>query len=146
MLTEQVVNKVKLGWLIACVPILWSCNPAPEPYTWQIPDGFPTPNVPQDNPMSDAKVELGKALFFEPALSGNGAMSCSTCHLPEHAFSEPRTTSSGSTGDHVRRNAMALVNVAYNGNLTCAHNGLTSKSSSGKGNLTIRIMGSVRID
>lgn len=126
MLTEQVVNKVKLGCLIACVPILWSCNPAPEPYTWQIPDGFPTPNVPQDNPMSDAKVELGKALFFEPALSGNGAMSCSTCHLPEHAFSEPRTTSSGSTGDHVRRNAMALVNVAYNGNLTWAHNGLTS--------------------
>ncbi len=120
------MNKFKLGWLIACVPILWSCNPAPEPYAWQIPDGFPTPNVPQDNPMSDAKVELGKALFFEPALSGNGAMSCSTCHLPEHAFSEPRTTSSGSTGDHVRRNAMALVNVAYNGNLTWAHNGLTS--------------------
>ncbi|MDM7861926.1 di-heme enzyme [Alteromonas sp. ASW11-36] len=95
-------------------------------YEWDIPAGFPSPNVPTDNPMSEAKVTLGKALFFEPALSGNGAMSCSTCHMPELAFSEPRRHSTGSTGDVVKRNAMALVNVAYNGSLTWAHDGLNT--------------------
>lgn len=95
-------------------------------YQWGIPMGFPQPNVPADNPMSDAKVTLGKALFFEPALSGNGAMSCSTCHIPELGFSEPRKYSTGSTGEVVKRNAMALVNVAYNGSLTWAHNGLNT--------------------
>ena len=100
------------------------CTPKPTPYQWHLPAGFPAPNVPADNPMTEEKVALGKALFFEPALSGNGAMSCSTCHMPEHAFAEPRKTSSGSTGDPGRRNALALVNVAYNGSLTWAHNGL----------------------
>ncbi|WP_100655983.1 methanobactin export MATE transporter MbnM [Alteromonas flava] len=97
---------------------------SPTPYQWQLPEGFPQPNVPADNPMTEEKVALGRALFFEPGLSGNGAMSCSTCHMPEHAFAEPRLTSSGSTGEPVRRNALALVNVAYNGSLTWAHSGL----------------------
>ena len=41
------------------------------------------PPVPADNPMSDAKIELGKMLFFDPILSGNYGMPCSACHLPE---------------------------------------------------------------
>ena len=105
---------------------LFACKPSPTPYQWQIPEGFPTPTIPADNPMTVEKVALGRALFYEPALSGNGAMSCSTCHQPDRAFSEPRTRSSGSTGDAIRRNAMALVNVGYNGSLTWAHNGLGS--------------------
>lgn len=117
--------RFKLLLLILLVlALMTSCRQAPDPYIWNIPAGFPVPDVPQDNPMSYAKVGLGKALFFEPALSGNGAMSCSTCHIPEHAFSEPRQTSSGSTGQQGRRNALALVNVAYNGHLTWAHDGL----------------------
>ncbi|MBT0585106.1 methanobactin export MATE transporter MbnM [Alteromonas oceanisediminis] len=103
-----------------------ACSQPPTPYAWQIPEGFPTPNVPVSNPMTEESVALGRALFFEPALSGNGAVSCSTCHMPAHAFSEPRTHSHGSTGDKVRRNAMALVNVGYNGTLTWAHNGFTT--------------------
>lgn len=113
---------VLLGFVVMFAVL--GCSPKPTPYQWQIPEGFPAPNVPVDNPITNEKVELGKALFFEPALSGNGAMSCSTCHMPEHAFSEPRKTSSGSTGQQGRRNALALVNVAYNGSLTWAHNGI----------------------
>jgi len=41
-------------------------------YDWHLPRGFPTPAVPVDNPMSDAKVALGRRLFFEPRLSVNG--------------------------------------------------------------------------
>ena len=122
--SEPVNRYGQINLILAALALVTSCRQAPEPYRWNIPEGFPMPNVPQDNPMSYAKVELGKALFFEPALSGNGAMSCSTCHIPEHAFSEPRQTSSGSTGQQGRRNALALVNVAYNGHLTWAHDGL----------------------
>ena len=111
-----------LGLLV--MVCLVGCSPKPTPYQWNVPQGFPAPNVPADNPITYEKIELGKALFFEPSLSGNGAMSCSSCHIPEHAFAEPRKTSSGSTGELGRRNALALVNVAYSGSLTWAHNGL----------------------
>ncbi|MBI3962095.1 MAG: hypothetical protein HY335_05040, partial [Deinococcus sp.] len=43
---------------------------------------LPPVPVPLDNPMSPAKVELGKMLFFDPRLSGNGSTSCATCHIP----------------------------------------------------------------
>jgi cytochrome c peroxidase len=50
-------------------------------YAWQLPDGFPRPNVPADNPMSEAKVQLGRRPFYDRRLSGNGKQSCSSCHL-----------------------------------------------------------------
>ncbi|MDT0596125.1 methanobactin export MATE transporter MbnM [Glaciecola petra] len=103
-----------------------SCTPKQQQFEWQIPPGFPLPEVPANNPITQAKVNLGKALFYEPALSGNRAMSCATCHDPAHAFSEPKALSSGSTGKILQRNALALVNVAYNSNFTWAHSGLSS--------------------
>lgn len=86
---------------------------APAPYVWQLPPGFPTPVVPADNPMSDAKAELGRRLFYDPRLSGNGTISCASCHPREHAFADPRPTSVGSTGEHTARNAPGLANAAY---------------------------------
>lgn len=50
-------------------------------WVWDLPPGFPVPNVPSDNPMSRAKVELGRHLFYEKKLSGNGTMACSSCHF-----------------------------------------------------------------
>jgi cytochrome c peroxidase len=94
---------------------------ANKAYQWQIPDGFPAPQVPADNPMTYAKVELGRALFYETALSGNRAMSCSTCHQPDRSFSQDMAKSSGASGDTLKRNALALVNVAYNHHFTWAH-------------------------
>ena len=44
-------------------------------YGWRLPLGFPPPSVPADNPMSEAKVALGRRLFYERRLSGNGAQS-----------------------------------------------------------------------
>ena len=120
----RLINTSIIVTILVAVGGLIGCSPEPTAYQWQLPKGFPAPNVPADNPITHEKVKLGKALFFEPALSGNGAMSCSTCHMPENAFSEPRPTSSGSTGEIGRRNALALVNVAYNGSLTWAHNGI----------------------
>lgn len=83
-------------------------------YDWQLPRGFPEPAVPADNPMSEAKVALGRRLFFEPRLSVTGEFSCASCHAPERAFSESRKVAVGATGQALPLNAMALVNVAYN--------------------------------
>lgn len=95
-------------------------------YQWQLPSGFPKPQIPTDNPMTEAKVALGKALFYDKNLSFNQQQSCESCHLQQYAFAEPLVVSVGSTGEQHRRNAPALVNIAYNKTLTWAHDGLSS--------------------
>jgi cytochrome c peroxidase len=55
-------------------------------YAWNLPKGFPKPYVPPDNPMTAAKVELGKYLFYDTRMSVNGKASCATCHKQELAF------------------------------------------------------------
>jgi cytochrome c peroxidase len=112
--------------LLALLLCLSACQKAPEQaYDWQLPVGFPEPLVPEDNPMTSAKVNLGKALFFSQDLSFNQQQSCASCHQPRHAFSEGLTTAIGASGQRLRRNTLALVNVAYNSTLTWAHSGLT---------------------
>lgn len=82
-------------------------------YQWNLPKGFPKPIVPEGNPMSDAKVELGRHLFYDKRLSINEKTSCATCHLQEKAFTEDRKTSVGTTGEIHPRNSMSLVNLVY---------------------------------
>jgi cytochrome c peroxidase len=65
-------------------------------------------NSHSDDPRAAA---LGAALFADPALSRNGAISCQTCHLPERAFSDGRARSVGLAP--LRRNAPSLFDVAY---------------------------------
>ena len=95
----------------ATAPAVPSGNPAA--FRWQLPAGFPAPIVPADNPMSDAKVELGRRLFYDTRLSGNEAFSCSSCHKQENAFADARNLPFGSTGQPHPRNSMSLPNVAY---------------------------------
>ncbi|MEM8934535.1 MAG: cytochrome-c peroxidase, partial [Acidobacteriota bacterium] len=82
-------------------------------WTWDLPPGTPPPLVPADNPMSAAKVELGRRLFFDRRLSGDGTMHCGTCHRPELAFTDGLARPVGITGERHPRGAMALINVAY---------------------------------
>lgn len=92
-----------------------------EPWVWDLPPGFPEPHVPADNPMSAAKVELGRHLFYDTRMSGSGTYACATCHLHELAFTDGIANAVGETGEVHRRNSMSLVNVAYNASLTWAH-------------------------
>jgi cytochrome c peroxidase len=64
--------------------------------------------------MSEAKVALGRRLFFEPALSVSGHYSCASCHDPKLSFTDGKPVAVGARGDALPRGAMALVNVAYN--------------------------------
>jgi cytochrome c peroxidase len=64
--------------------------------------------------MSDAKVRLGRRLFYDTRLSGNDTMSCATCHQQARAFTDGRAHAVGSTGESHPRSTMSLTNVAYN--------------------------------
>jgi cytochrome c peroxidase len=87
-------------------------------YQWNLPKGFPKPLVPPDNPMTVAKVQLGRYLFYDQRLSGNGKESCATCHEQELAFTDGKARAVGSTGELHPRSSMSLVNVAYAAILT----------------------------
>ncbi|MEX8517411.1 MAG: MbnH family di-heme enzyme [Leptothrix sp. (in: b-proteobacteria)] len=90
-------------------------------WVWDLPKGFPEPYVPADNPMSEAKFQLGRRLFFDKRLSGNGTQSCGSCHLQRLAFTDGRAVATGSTGDQTARSAMSIANVAYYPTLTWAN-------------------------
>lgn len=83
------------------------------PYELVIPPFFPPMDIPSDNPLTVEGVELGRYLFWEKKLSGNNLMSCGTCHLPEHSFSDPMQFSMGINGDIGTRQAMAIINLGW---------------------------------
>ncbi len=87
-------------------------------YQWDLPPGFPVPRVPDDNPMTQEKVNLGRFLFYEKKLSGDNTMSCGSCHFQRLAFSDGRITPRGITNVKHPRNSQPLFNVAYNSRQT----------------------------
>ena len=95
-------------------------------FLWNIPEGLPLPIVEASNPVSETKFELGRRLFYDKRLSGNGSMSCSGCHDQSMAFTDGKKSAVGSTGEKHPRGAQALVNVAYNSTLTWANPALLS--------------------
>lgn len=105
---------------IACIAALvwWTSD---RDAHWQLPDGYPQPAVPADNPMSRAKVELGRHLFYDRRLSINSSIACASCHVQALAFTDGRARSVGATGEPHPRGAMSLVNAAYASRLTWAN-------------------------
>ena len=90
----------------------------PTPYTLEIPQLFaqylPEPYIPEDNPLTVEGVALGKKLFYDPILSGNGTQACAGCHMPDYAFSDTSAFSTGIDGLQGTRNAMPVFNLAWN--------------------------------
>jgi cytochrome c peroxidase len=69
--------------------------------------------VPEDNPLTAEKIELGRRLFFDRRLSRDGSVACASCHDPERAYSDGRAVAVGVFGRRGRRNAPALINRGY---------------------------------
>jgi cytochrome c peroxidase len=95
-------------------------------WSWTLPPYIPPPRAPADNPMSEAKFQLGRHLFYDKRLSGDGSLSCSSCHLQSRAFTDGRVTSVGMTGEHTPRNAPTIVNSAWNTTYTWANPALVT--------------------
>ena len=92
-------------------------DPPAAGFVWQLPQGFPTPRVPPDNPMTPVKVALGRRLFHDPRLSGDGTVACVSCHDPARAYTDGRARAVGIHGNIHPRSSMSLTNVAYNATL-----------------------------
>lgn len=75
---------------------------------------LPAVPMPSDNVSTPARVELGQALFFDPRLSGNGAMSCASCHNPSLGWSDGLKTAVGWGGQVLGRATPTVTNTAYN--------------------------------
>lgn len=103
--------------------------PSSAAFEWRLPPGFPRPAVPADNPMSAAKVHLGRRLFYDTRLSGTGQYACASCHRPELAFTDGRPHAVGATGESVKHGAMSLANVAYNPAFTWSDSNVHSLES-----------------
>jgi len=86
-----------------------------------VPDDFPRPEIPDDNPWTEAKAELGRSLFYDTRLSHNGSQSCASCHPQETAFVDDLPRAIGSTGEIHPRRSMTLTNVAWEPTLDWAN-------------------------
>jgi cytochrome c peroxidase len=83
------------------------------PLPFVVPAGFPQPELPADNPLTQEGVALGELLFNDRRLSAGSRQSCASCHAPERAFSDGQATSAGVDGLRGPRNSMPLFNLAW---------------------------------
>lgn len=100
-----------------------------------IPDVFRDVPFPDNNLPTLAKKELGRELFFDPILSEDGKISCSSCHHPDKAFTDGQAISMGSFGRESKRSAPSLINVAHRSKLFW-HGGSSSLELQALGPLT----------
>lgn len=83
----------------------------PSLQEWLLPDQV-TP--PAGNEPSAARIKLGKTLFFDPRLSGDGSMSCATCHNPQFGWTDGLPTAVGNKSQILERATPTVVNTGYN--------------------------------
>lgn len=75
---------------------------------------LPPVPFPKGNPYSKEKVELGQTLFFDPNFSKNNNVACASCHIPQQHWGDSRRLSPGTDAKNGKRNAMPILNTAYN--------------------------------
>lgn len=80
----------------------------------EIPLGLKAVEHPKDNPPTAEKISLGKQLFFDPRLSKDNTISCSSCHDPNKGWSNGERFATGVGGKKGGRSSPTLINVAYN--------------------------------
>ena len=84
-----------------------------ESVTYKVPKGLSKLDIPENNPLTDAKVELGKQLYFDPRLSSDNSVSCATCHDPNKGWSNGEAVATGIRGQKGGRSAPTIINAAY---------------------------------
>lgn len=83
------------------------------PYDLVIPSSLPPMSIPEDNPLTIEGVELGRMLFYDPILSGDGTQACASCHMQSAGFTDAARFSTGIDGIQGQRNAMVAFNLAW---------------------------------
>ena len=113
------MNKLFVGTLgISLLLILVYCSSSVEKESYKAfelltPDLFVAMELPADNPISEAGIELGRRLFYDPILSIDGSKSCASCHQQELAFATNERIDPGAVGTFGNRNSPSLANVGF---------------------------------
>lgn len=122
ILLEKIKSKFRLKWYWLLPLVVMACRKneelpqpvySPIPYEMDLPNHFPEMVVPEDNPLTEQGVNLGRHLFWDVRLSGDNSIACANCHMPEFAFSDHRPVSIGIDGVSGKRNSMVLQNLAW---------------------------------
>jgi cytochrome c peroxidase len=116
-----VIRSVKTQFLFSIVLfvllIISACVKEEEGTTFDysnfIPSHFPAPDLAFEDLPTEAKIKLGKKLFYDPIMSADGTISCASCHNPNLAFSDDVALSLGVNGALGTRNAPTLANMVY---------------------------------
>jgi cytochrome c peroxidase len=120
MKRPSAVKLAVIGVLAVLMPALVRASDSNAGYSSfeiKMPLGIPielwTYFVPNDNPVTAAKVELGRKLFFDARLSADGKVSCASCHDPGRAFTDGRKVAEGIGGRLGTRNSPTLLNSMF---------------------------------
>lgn len=104
--------------VLVIISLIYGCSEqqgksSDKPLGYRYPSFFPAMQIPEDNTPTEARIELGRRLFYEKKLSRNETISCGSCHTTSMAFTDGKTVSTGAHGKPVKRNSPALMNLAW---------------------------------
>jgi cytochrome c peroxidase len=119
-------NPLRFGYfvvvaLLTSAVVMVGCKRQTETTAFQ-PEILPLPQqlttyeamtIPADNPMSPEKVALGRQLFFDSRLSGDGSRSCYACHVCEKGLTDGLPKSIGAFNKQLPRSSPTLWNIGY---------------------------------
>lgn len=86
----------------------------PTPYSLPVKSWYPNLKLPQDNPLTEEGIQLGRMLFYDPIMSADSSISCASCHKQVFAFTDNLAVSKGINGRLLTRNSMPLHNLMWN--------------------------------
>lgn len=110
---QRAARAAELRAIYAGDPAEWPAPTVDPDVIWREIGLLPPVQHPASNPHSEAKERLGRALFFDPRLSGSGQIACASCHDPDLGWADGRTTSFGHSRKHLARNSPTIRNAAY---------------------------------
>lgn len=110
----------KYSWLLGLLVLICLAfsNQFTTPIYFEVPKSWPKPQYDfNKNPLTEEGFQLGRHLFYDPIISRDSTISCSSCHLQQTGFTHvDHDLSHGIEGKIGTRNSLALINLAWNNN------------------------------
>ncbi|MCA1763974.1 MAG: cytochrome-c peroxidase [Flavobacteriales bacterium] len=117
----MMIFRLRKDWFLTAIVfaalVLSGCD-SENTFQLHVPPSFDSlPAIPENNELTTRRIELGRLLFHDKRLSGDGRISCASCHKAELAYADTVALSLGVHGNTDARNAYSLINVAYQNHL-----------------------------
>ena len=103
----------KAAWALAIMLGFMPLPVAASQYELRIPQGMIEPDIPPDDSLTIAKIDLGRRLFMDARLSADGRTSCASCHVPSHGFAGKTKLDRDAKGRLLRRHTPSVLNSGY---------------------------------